>query len=1172
LVFLNPGGQVLAYHCCQADTPETLRPARFVRSIAAMIAGKLSEYAARLDDPTVQEALSVRRCEQDPASAFEEGVLTQLEYVPAPVEGVRYLLIDALDEALTQRAAGLTIVDLLASRLSRLPSWLRVVATTRKEPAVLDRLRGLRAQTIDAQDPRNRDDLARFLHRRLQLPNLTALLTVARLSPAQASGRLLDKSAGNFLYLKQVLAGLEQGDIDFARLEQLPPGLMGLYLRFFERHFPDAASYAGAREVLSVLVAAQEPLPREELAPIVRLDPGVSLGGVLRQISSFLRELSGPGGGVGLTLYHKSLADWLTDVSLDGSIHYVGLKQGNVRLADAGWKEYGQGISSMSMYMLRHLPLHLVESRRWDDLAALLTDLSYLESKAETGLLLALVGDLGLASRSIPSAYAEGHLLSLLEEALRRDLPFLLRHPETLFQTVWNLGWWYDCPEAELFWDPPEAGTPTIDPPWRRQGPKLCALLERWKKEKSQRVPGRCWLRSLRPPPIPIGSGLRIVLRGHNEMYQVHGVLFALDTGRLVSWSGDDSVRIWDVPSGTELGVLRHPASVNGVVFALNGRRLVSACGDKMLRIWDSNSGEELTRLSGHDELVECVALAPDGRHLASGSWDNTVRIWDADGGDEVAVLQGHGHQVRTVAFTPDGGRLASGSVDTDVRIWDANNGSAFMVLQGHRDTVNRVIFSPDGRCLASASADGTIRIWDPSSGLELAVLSGHSQDVTDIAFSPDGNCLASSSRDHTARIWDRDSWRERAVLCHDSSVASIAIAPDGSRLASASDEGVRIWDTHDGDQLVLLPHVMGVQSVSFSPDGRRLVSGSWGNLYIWELGAKREWVPRRSYEESAYRRTFAPDRSRFAICGKDNTVQIWDSETNTQITVLRGHGQEVTSMAFSSDGRRFATASNDFTIRYWDTDRGVELTVLRGHECKVSVLTFSSDGCRLASATDNGDLRIWNLDKDTEQYGARGIKGQVHAVAFSPNGQRIVIRGSSTVRAFDLGSGTELADIGPIGGMTAPYGMEDVAFAPDGRRIAIAVSDSTVRIWDVETCSELEVLRGHPSCVDKVAFGQGGHLLASLSEDGMVRIWETETYTCLHVMQGPADIEALLSGPPWVLLGGKEESVVHDVGGTPVAYFPVPMHAIVMFPSGTRWNAVSQGQAYLVQLDRFSP
>ncbi len=103
LVHMNPGGQVLAYHCCRADTPETLRPGRFIRGLAGMIASQLDAYASQLDDPKVEAALGEARCEMDPASAFEEGILNPLHKVPAPAGGSRYILIDALDEALAVR-------------------------------------------------------------------------------------------------------------------------------------------------------------------------------------------------------------------------------------------------------------------------------------------------------------------------------------------------------------------------------------------------------------------------------------------------------------------------------------------------------------------------------------------------------------------------------------------------------------------------------------------------------------------------------------------------------------------------------------------------------------------------------------------------------------------------------------------------------------------------------------------------------------------------------------------------------------------------------------------------------------------------------------------------------------------------------------------------------------
>ena len=188
LIHANPGGQVLAHHCCQFRSRETLRPGRFIRSLAAQIASQLEGYAASLDDPKVEAALGEARCQEDPYSAFEEGILGPLHALHAPPGGARYILIDALDEALALHE-GPSLVALLAARLDRLPGWLRVVATARKDPEVLRQLSGLRAEEIRAEDPRNLDDIERFLAHRLGQPALQGRLAQSGLPPEEAMRR-----------------------------------------------------------------------------------------------------------------------------------------------------------------------------------------------------------------------------------------------------------------------------------------------------------------------------------------------------------------------------------------------------------------------------------------------------------------------------------------------------------------------------------------------------------------------------------------------------------------------------------------------------------------------------------------------------------------------------------------------------------------------------------------------------------------------------------------------------------------------------------------------------------------------------------------------------------------------------------------------------------------------
>src|SRR5262249_10919752 len=151
----------------------------------------------------VETALGEVRCTADPASAFEEGILRPLHALPAPEEGVRYLFIDALDEALLWGGPGLSIVDLLVARLERLPDWLRVGVNTRQDRAVLTRLRGLRARALSPQDRGNQEDLDQFLRARLRSAALAERLTASGLPEETVRQTLLAKSGGNFLYARQ---------------------------------------------------------------------------------------------------------------------------------------------------------------------------------------------------------------------------------------------------------------------------------------------------------------------------------------------------------------------------------------------------------------------------------------------------------------------------------------------------------------------------------------------------------------------------------------------------------------------------------------------------------------------------------------------------------------------------------------------------------------------------------------------------------------------------------------------------------------------------------------------------------------------------------------------------------------------------------------------------------
>jgi WD40 repeat protein len=573
------------------------------------------------------------------------------------------------------------------------------------------------------------------------------------------------------------------------------------------------------------------------------------------------------------------------------------------------------------------------------------------------------------------------------------------------------------------------------------------------------------------------------------------------------------------------------------------------------VKVWDVNTGRIRATFKVHANPVADVVFSPGGKTLAY-STSKGVKLWDTGSATVRATIKG----LSPLAFCRAGNLLVMRNENGKMVLWDVSKRQTRCALLGNTKSVACAAFSPDGETLATGTLEesfdqkamkstvkpGELRLWDTATGRGRNILQGHKKGIRCVSFSPDGKILDSAGGDilgdltgtGEVKLWDMTTRKERSALPHLYSVWSVAFSPDGRTLASASQEGVTVWDVATGKEALDLKGRIGLlEALAFSPDGKTLAAGGGltGSARLWDVDKAREFLSLDQEVAGVRSISFSPD-SRLLMAANVG-VKLWAVPPSQEWAAPRGANGPG---AFAPDGKTLAACRKD-GIMLWSVARRQPRLILKGELMDwLRCLAFSPDGKILASGRGYifdtvkprlpvaWQVTLWDVATGRVRNVLKGHAGGINHLAFSPDGKTLATASEDrTVRLWDLTIGKEKRT---LKGHTGP--VNGAGFSPDGRFLATASADQTVRMWDATTGEMRTTLKGHTDKVNCVAFSPDGKTLASGSgwgkrgAAGELKLWQVTTGLELFAFPNQTAVQAVAFSPDghWLASASADE------------------------------------------------
>ena len=453
---MQEAGRLSGSHFCQYNNVRYCKPQLMIQSLACHLSHALPEYKQALVERLSRNLgtdLNNMGVEELFALLFKE----PLSAVGDPGRNM-LMVIDGLDESEYQGRNEL--LDVIANQFCKLPIWIRFLITTRPALNIAEKLKHLKPLKLKSNDAENIEDVRVFclkrLHRVVKLENVGEFIE-----------KLVLKSEGLMLYAHFLILAITENPSIFHEgdfVGSSPSGINAVYHSYFKRFERELIKELNVREehllnLLSAITATREPLPMAFVSKVLvaGTDSLLTKRKVLRALDSVSALL--PIRDDCVHVIHKSVKDWLTDISCYGEHEFImDENEGHRLLAYLCTKELEnvklKGVDNLQFcaterYALYHGVRHMLhegvkrEPHKLDELTkAYIIDLEVVCAKTFVNSTIAAEDLLWLKEQGVFALLSKDNqsIVDILLFVLRKNLRLLTDTPRRFLQTILNQG------------------------------------------------------------------------------------------------------------------------------------------------------------------------------------------------------------------------------------------------------------------------------------------------------------------------------------------------------------------------------------------------------------------------------------------------------------------------------------------------------------------------------------------------------------------------------------------------------------------------------------------------------------------------------------------------------------------------------------------------------------